>query len=393
MELTSYANRERRLGVVFGGSGLIGGTIVNFYKQRLPGIIDIMAPSSKKVSLNNCVDIRNYLMTVRPDFVVNTAIANIDAASQLCFEVNYAGAINIARAAAALKIPYIFFSSAATLPQGEGLTEDQQMPITARLSNYAKSKLMAETTLNYMAKFEGLDYTCMRLGVVYGSHDHKIQGFHRLLFAIADESMPFLFTRKGIKHSYSSSKKLPYLVHHMLENRQEFSGRTFHFVDKNPVVLADLIMQIKSQLNLSRPKEIYVPYTIARTGKSSVRVLLRLLTSVGLKATLPPELMFLGAFYRTQTLSAERLGSSSFIDPFPDENVYSRLPEMIKYYLNRWSQQNLITSFDEKLHFDSCIHNDFKSNPQALLDAIHCDATSPFKELMPKASDKSKPDE
>jgi len=381
MTLVAPGNRERRIGVIFGGSGLIGGTIVNYFKIKKPGLVDMRAPSSKKVSLRDCQDIREYLLSVRPDFVINTAIANIDAESQLAFEVNYVGALNIARATAALKIPYIYFSSAATLPPGTNLREDQLVPMTSNLSNYAKSKLMAEKTLQYMAENEGLDYSCIKLSVVYGSHDHKIQGFQRLLFSIADESMPFLFTKKHILHSYSNSRKLPYLIHHMLDNRDEFSGNTYNFVDREPVELADLILKIKSDLMLKSPRELYVPYSIASTGKKSVKVILRMLTKIGLKATLPPELMFLNAFYRTQTLSGKKLEESSFIDPMPNETVYSRLPEMLMYYLTRWSQQNLITTFDEKLKFDSSIKDDFKNNPQALLDAIHQDATAPFAEL------------
>ncbi|NNK57047.1 MAG: NAD(P)-dependent oxidoreductase [Desulfofustis sp.] len=367
-----------KTGVVFGGSGLIGGTIVNFYKQRRPGIVDMLAPSSKKVSLKNCQDIRNYLLAVKPDFVINAAIANINADPQLSFEVNYVGAINVARAAATLKVPYFFFSSAATLPQGSGLRETDTLPLNAKLSNYAKSKLMAEETLRYMADNEGLDYTCIRLSIVYGNHDHKIQGFHRLLFTIADESMPFLFTNKGTLHSYSNCRKIPYAIHHMFENRQEYSCQTYHFVDPVPVELADLIMTIKSYLQLKSPRKVYVPYSVARTGKKSIQIILRLLTKVGLKASLPPELMFLGAFYRTQTLSSEKLFNSSFVDPMPEETVYTRLPEMIVYYLNRWAHQNLITTFDEKIEFDQQIHEDFKHNPMALLESIHRDATAPF---------------
>ena len=374
-------NGEKKRGVLFGGSGLIGGTIVNYFKTKQPGLVDIRAPSSKKVSLRDCRDIREYLLTVRPDFIINTAIANIDAGSQLTFEVNYLGAINIARAAATLKVPYIFFSSAATLPPGTSLKETDQLPVTARQSNYAKSKLMAEQTLRYMAENNGLDYTILRLAVVYGSHDHKIQGFHRLLFSIADKSMPFMFTKKGVIHSYSSSRKLPYLIHHMLNNRQEFGGNTYQFVDRDPIELARVILTIKSQLGLSRPKELYVPYTVARAGKNGVKGLLRLLTSIGLKTTLPPELMFLGAFYRTQTLSGERLAASSFIDPFPEETVFTRLPEMITYYLTRWSNQNLISTFDEKLGCDNSIKNSFKLNPQALMDSIHRDGTAPFQDM------------
>jgi nucleoside-diphosphate-sugar epimerase len=375
-------NGEKKRAVLFGGSGIIGGTIVNYFKTKKPELVDIRAPSSKKVSLRECGDIREYLLTVRPDFIINAAIANINADSQLTYEVNYLGAINIARAAAALKVPYIFFSSAATLPPGTNLKEDDRLPLTARLSNYAKSKLMAEQTLRYMADHYGLDYTVLRLATVYGAHDHKIQGFHRMIFCIADKSMPFMLTKKGIIHSYSSSRKVPYLIHHMLNNRQEFGGNTYHFVDRDPVELARLILTIKLHLGLSRPKEWYIPYTVARTGKKGVNIILRMLTSVGLKTILPPELMFLGAFYRTQTLSGERLAATSFVDPLPEETVFSRLPEMITYYLTRWSLQNLITTFDEKLSgLDITIKNRFKYNPQALLDAVQRDAAIPFREM------------
>ena len=376
---TNRNNDRLRIGVLFGGSGLIGGTLVNYFKSKKPGIVDMRAPSSKKVSLRNCQDIRDYLLSLKPDFIINTAITNIDAGPQLTFEVNYIGTVNIARAAAALNIPYIHFSSAATLPAGTDLGEDDQVEMSAQLSNYAKSKLMAEKTLHYMAVNEGLDYSCIRLSIAYGNHDHKIQGFQRLLFAIADQSMPFLFTRKGIIHSYSNSRKLPYLVHHMLDNREEFSGKTYHFVDREPVELSRLILTIKSHLNLKNPKEIYVPYTVARTGKKSVRVILRLLTKIGLRATLPPELIFLRSFYQTQTLSGKRLEESSFVDPMPDETIFTRLPEMTNYYLTRWSNQNLISGSAEKLlEFDTSIESDFKYNPEALLDSIHKDATAPF---------------
>ncbi|MDX9894540.1 NAD-dependent epimerase/dehydratase family protein [Desulfofustis limnaeus] len=381
--MTEYTppHRSQKIGVVFGGSGLVGGTIVNFYKQRHPGLAEILAPSSKKVSLANCCDIRDYLMRVRPDFVINAAITTINAGSQLTFEINYVGAINIARAAAALHIPYIFFSSSATLPMGENLVEEDRLPLTANLSNYAKSKLMAEQTLAYMHRHEGLDYSCLRLAIVYGRHDHKIQGFHRMLFSIADQSMPFLFTTRGIAHSYSNVRKIPWLIQHMLENRHEFSGKTLHFVDPRPVELAHLILFIRDRLGLSRPKKIFVPYTMARSGKNCAGTILRLLTRLGMKATLPPELMFLGALYRPQILSRARLASSSFVDPFPEETVYSRMPVLLSYYLDRWSQQNLITSFADQATFNDLIKHDFTHNPQALLDSIHGDATAPFADL------------
>ena len=93
--------------------------------------------------------------------------------------------------------------------------------------------------------------------------------------------------------------------------------------------LARLILTIRDQLNLKSPKEVYIPYGLAGFGQKGAKIFLRMLTKLGLKASLPPELMFLSSFYKTQTLSCEKLATSSFKDPFPEETVYTRLPEMI----------------------------------------------------------------
>lgn len=369
------------LGILIGGSGLIGGTIANYFKTLTPDSIELRAPSSKKLSIRSATDIRDYLKRVRPDFIINTAIANIDSDSQLAFEVNYLGALNLARAAAALRIPYIHVSSAATLPYGEELTENDQLPLSPNLSNYAKSKLMAEATLGHMHRTVGLDYTSIRLAIVYGEHDHKIQGFHRLFFSIADETMPAIFTKRKVLHSYSNANKLPYFVHHILLNRQEFSGETYHFVDKEPVELANLILTIKSYLELKTPREIFIPYPVATIGKKTMEMLLKVFAKIGLKASLPPELMFLESFYKTQTLSSRKLQLSSFLDPMPEETIYTRLPALVIYYLTRWSHQNLISTFSESMIKETSMDIGFKHEPHALLDSIHQDSIRPFADL------------
>ncbi len=372
----------KQIGVLIGGSGLIGGTIVNFYKSHHADTVDIRAPSSKKVSLRDEEDVRGYLGEIRPDFVINAAMANLGASSRLALEVNYLGPVILARAAAALGIPYIHISSAATLPAGENLREENTLDLAPGLSNYAKSKLMAELTLRRMAEREGLDYSCIRLAIVYGAHDHKIQGFHRMFFSIADESMPVLFTKKNTLHSYSNSRKVPFLVHHMLRHRDEFRGNTYHFVDKEPVDLATLILTIKSYLNLSLPKEVYVPYWLADGGRKVMEVVLKGLRRFGLKATLPPELMFLDSFYKPQTLSTEKLAATSFVDPMPEETIFTRLPELVVYYLNRWSNENLITTYGGAFAQDRAETRLFASNPEFLIDSVHKRGIGPFPELV-----------
>ena len=374
---------RKSIGVVAGGSGLIGGTVVNFYKNYHPDTVDIRAPSSKKLSLREEADIKRYLLEVRPDFVINTAMANLGASGQLSYEVNYKGPVNLARAANALSIPYIHISSAAALPQGEALKEEQTLPLSASLSNYAKSKLMAELTLAKMARESNLDYTCIRLAIVYGAHDHKIQGFHRLLFSIADEAIPALFTKKQILHSYTNARKLPHFIHHCIGNREEFSGNTYHFVDKNPVDLATLILTIKSYLNLDRPKEMYVPFWVANYGKAFVELVLKGVRKLGIQAAIPPEMMFLDNMYNPQTLSSEKLQHSSFVDPLPEETIFTRLPELVVYYLSRWTHENLITTFKDILDEQS-VEDIFDQDPQRLLDLVHAQDLRPFGDMLEK---------
>ncbi len=265
-ETTRIGVRPRRLGLLVGGSGLIGGTIVHYFKKNVPDV-ELMAPNSKKLSLREPEDIRRYCDKYRPDFIINTAIAAINSDAQLAYEVNYLGAIHLAEIARERNIPFIHVSSAAVMPPGHDLDESRRLPLAARMSNYAKSKLMAELTLEHMGRHGGLDYTILRLAVVYGKHDHKIQGFHRLLFTIADRSMPVLLTSRGICHSYSHSKKLPPLIHYLLNNREEFSCQTYNFVDQKPVELAELILTIRSYLDLPTPRRIFVPYPVAKTGR------------------------------------------------------------------------------------------------------------------------------
>jgi nucleoside-diphosphate-sugar epimerase len=361
---------EKKLGVLIGGSGLIGGTLLHYFKTRTPEI-DILAPNSKKLSLREPDDIKRYFARYRPDFIINCAIAAIDSDPQLAFEINYLGSVNLARVALALGVPYIHFSSAAVMPDGENLTEEDLLPLTPDLANYPKSKLMAELTLRDLHERFGLDYTTVRLAVVYGEHDHKIQGFHRLFFSIASEAMPVMLTRRGVMHSYSNAKKLPFFVHHLLNHREEFGGRTYNLVDRNPVALAQLILTVKSYLELNIPREIYIPYPMAKMGKSWLQGVIRALTRIGIEAKMPAEIMFLEKFYHCQTLSSSRVDASSFIDPLPEATIFTELPALIQYYLTRWEHLNLVSAFNREF-FDPKRHaGDFVSRPAALLDKVN----------------------
>ena len=369
---------EKKFGVLIGGSGLIGGALLHYFKTKKSDEVELLSPNSKKLSIRVPDDIKQYFKKYRPDFIINTAISSIDSGAQLTYETNYLGSINLAKVAMALKIPYIHFSSAATLPDEENLSEDMVRPLSANLSHYAKSKLMAEKTLKHLHDTKGLDFTIVKLGVVYGKHDHKIQGFHRLLFSVVNEAMPCMLTGKGVMHSYTNTKKIPPFVHYIIENREEFSGQAYHFVDHNPVRLSQLILTIKSYLELSIPKEIYISYPVAKFGINCLKFMLKGLNRVGIEARLPAEMMFMENFYKTQTLSPNRLITSSYGNPDPEKTVFTELPSLIEYYITRWENMNLISSFNPDFYDPANQSDRFANDPENLLDAIQSAQIDPF---------------
>ncbi len=369
--IKSKNNNGKKLGVIIGGSGLIGGTLTYYFKTKTPNNIDILAPSSKRLSLREPDDIKQYFQRFKPDFIINAAIASIDSNPQLAFETNYLGSVYLAHAALELNIPYIHISSAAVLPTGENLNEEDRLELTPDLSNYSKSKLMSELTLEHLHKKEGLDYTNIRIAIVYGEHDHKIQGFHRLFFTIVNQAMPLMLTQRGVMHSYTNVHKIPYFIEHALGNRDEFSGHAFNFVDRNPVELAQLILTIKSFLELSIPKEMYVPLSLAKASTHIINSILHLLSRLGIEARLPPEIMFLENFYRSQTLSSKNLEESSFEDPWPEATIFTELPEIIQYYLTRWEYLNLISAYNKEFFDPQKKAEDFLYAPEKLLETIH----------------------
>lgn len=372
------ATKPKKTGLLIGGSGLIGGAITYYFKTHPDEEIELLAPNSKKLSLRVANDIKQYFKKIKPDFIINTAIAAIDSDPILSFEINYLGALNLAKAAIELGIPYIHFSSSATMPSGTDLSEEDTLPLTPGLANYPKSKLMAELTLRQLKEAEGLDYTIIRLAVVYGKHDHKIQGFHRLFFSIVDQALPCMLTKPDVKHSYSNSKKIAPFIHHILSHRDEFSGQTYNFVDPEPVALSQVILTIRRYLQLKLPKEIYIPYSMAKVFKSALKWTMKKLSIIGIEARMPAELMFLENFYRSQTLSSSKLANSSYGLQQPATTIFTELPAIIEYYLTRWEHLNLISSYNDSFYHPKTLAEEFINNPQELIELVHTKKIDPM---------------
>jgi nucleoside-diphosphate-sugar epimerase len=365
-------------GIIIGGSGLVGGAITYHFHNKCD-YCEVKAPNTKKLNLRNAIDIRNYFKNTKVDFIVNTAIASLGYDAEGIYEINYLGTINLARVALALDIPYIHMSSAAVLDKGENVGELKRTALTSDLCDYTKSKLMCELTLEHLHREFGLNYTAIRLGIVYGKHDYKIQGFHRLLFAIAARTMPVLLTRKGVFHSYTNLKKIPHFVEYLVANRTEYNGKTINFVDRDGVELSSLIMTIRNYLGLRRPHEMHLPLRAARVFLYIVDNLQKIIAKVGVETTMPPELAFLENLYENQTLNTSILAESSFKDPFENETLLSYLPTIIEYYLKRWRQLGLLQSANHTLTDNYKKHIEhFAIDPAQLVEDIHSGTFTPY---------------
>ena len=89
------AHKSPGIGVVIGGSGLIGGALVYYFKNRVAEV-GVLTPNSKRLNLVKPEDIRLYFQQYKPAFIVNSAIASINSTVELAYEINYLGTLNLA---------------------------------------------------------------------------------------------------------------------------------------------------------------------------------------------------------------------------------------------------------------------------------------------------------
>src|SRR3989338_8235080 len=98
-------------------------------QQAIPGKTRMTQAVSEKTGVADPADNRVYLKRAKPAFIINCAIAAIDSDPQLAYEINYQGTVYLAKAAQELGIPYIHLSSAAVMPIGLNLQEEERLPL------------------------------------------------------------------------------------------------------------------------------------------------------------------------------------------------------------------------------------------------------------------------
>ena len=103
-----------------------------------------------------------------------------------------------------------------------------------------------------------------------------------------------------------------------------------------------------------------------------------MVSRVGIEARMPAEIMFLENFYKTQRLSACKLQGSSFADPEPEANIFSKLTDLIEYYVSRWEKLNLIRPFNSECPDHQKESDEFLQSPLEILQSVHAEADATF---------------
>ncbi len=65
----------------------------------------------------------------------------------------------------------------------------------------------------------------------------------------------------------------------------------------------------------------------------------------------------------------------------PDDTIFTALPELVVYYLTRWSLENQISTYYNEFDKDNMEEKLFDSDPGRLLETIHNRGISPFPDM------------
>jgi hypothetical protein len=58
----------KRLGVIIGSAGLIGGALMHYFNNKTNDNIEVLGPNSKRLSIRQPNDIKKYFEKYQPDF-------------------------------------------------------------------------------------------------------------------------------------------------------------------------------------------------------------------------------------------------------------------------------------------------------------------------------------
>ncbi|MCK9568365.1 NAD(P)-dependent oxidoreductase [Candidatus Pacearchaeota archaeon] len=168
--------------IVMGGNGFLGKELVRYFSAGNEVISASLHSSDGTISLDatNKDKVNDFISKYKPDIVIDTiALSNSVACEknpEMCKEINYSTAKNIAEVCNENNIQMIFISSSYVFDGDRGNYSEKDIP--NQRNAYAKTKVMAEKEISKLS-----NYLILRVEMMYGLDNGKIKFGTRTLDA------------------------------------------------------------------------------------------------------------------------------------------------------------------------------------------------------------------
>ncbi len=250
---------------IIGGSGFVGTPLMSrLTKHGIPARIIDKSPSKFFPDDVTVADVRDYPALVEAlsgvDCIVNLAAEHRDDVTpkSLYDEVNVDGARNVCKAAEALGITKLVFTSSVAVYGFAPLGTDE-CGDTKPFNDYGRTKLEAEAVYRAWAGADnGRTLVIVRPTVIFGERNRG--NVYNLLRQMA--TGPFLMIGRG-----TNRKSMAYVenVAAALEYFLDFGPgvHTYNYVDKPDFTMNDLIAEIDRHLGRGKRRRAHWPVALA----------------------------------------------------------------------------------------------------------------------------------
>lgn len=297
---------------VIGGSGFIGTELV---RQLLGAGHDVRIADKRASSAYperwTAADVRDVSSLRQPlkstQVIYNLAAEHKDNVHprSLYDEVNVDGARNVCRAAEALSIPKIVFTSSVAVYGFAKPDADETAPLRP-FNDYGRTKMLAEAVYReWQTREPGRTLVIVRPTVVFGPRNRG--NVFNLLNQMASGRFVMVGSGNNVKSMAYVENVAGFLV---ASAALEPGEHLFNYVDKPDFSMASLVMLVNQCLGRPRRVGIRVPYAVGYAGG-----LLADAAAAVLKREIPVSAVRVKKFCATTQFSSSRLGSTGFQPP------------------------------------------------------------------------------
>ena len=244
-----------------GASGFIGRHLKNAI-SKLAGVNLILIVRNKDNSVNNnqlsfqeFFDIKS---NIQIDLFIHLASPNLDYAKDDSIEE---GIVNLTKNIIET-IPkyncfrFIYFSSGKVYgePSLNNIIFDELHDLNP-VTDYAKSKLIAEKLIKKDSIKHGINYLIYRLPFVYGP---GMKSNLNLILKFIDRSFPIFILNKesNLKKSFLSIENIRKIILHNIGNDSSINNQIINIADLEPISLTDFMQLYKAKVS---SKSFFIP--------------------------------------------------------------------------------------------------------------------------------------